>query len=199
MNIHLEKLSTTDPLTKLYNRRAVNEHLTLPYGMAFARLDACDADNDLEMIRWAGHGCAMGQATMKVRKAARHVQKRAPQVQENYRKFQCQKCDFSLWKVTSGREWSPDEVAELIEAREGSDFPLARASSGRTTFTFTPDPNQNFNREFTDYFVNGRKEDIGAFDQALHEFGPYEAGCQRRHVRSHRHARGRRNRSHRAV
>jgi DNA topoisomerase-3 len=35
-------------------------------------------------------------------------------VQENYRKFQCQKCDFALWKVTSGREWSPEEVAELI-------------------------------------------------------------------------------------
>jgi hypothetical protein len=31
-------------------------------------------------------------------------------------------------------------------------------------FGFTPDPNQNFNREFTDYFVNGRKDDIGAFD-----------------------------------
>jgi putative protease len=41
---------------------------------------------------------------------------------------------------------------------------LARASSGRSTFTFTPDPNQNFNREFTDYFVQGRKDDIGAFD-----------------------------------
>jgi len=53
---------------------------------------------------------------------------------------------------------------ELIEDREGSDFPLARASSGRTTFTFTPDPDQNFNREFTDYFVNGRQDDIGAFD-----------------------------------
>src|SRR5207244_766826 len=38
-------------------------------------------------------------------------------VQENYRKFQCQKCDFSLWKVVSGREWSPDEVAELITKR----------------------------------------------------------------------------------
>jgi DNA topoisomerase-3 len=38
-------------------------------------------------------------------------------VQENYRKFQCQKCDFSLWKVTSGREWSPEEVAELIAKR----------------------------------------------------------------------------------
>jgi collagenase-like PrtC family protease len=52
----------------------------------------------------------------------------------------------------------------LVEAREGSDNPLARASSGRTTFTFTPDPDQNFNREFTDYFVNGRKDDIAAMD-----------------------------------
>jgi DNA topoisomerase-3 len=38
-------------------------------------------------------------------------------VQENYRKFQCQKCDFAIWKVTSGREWSPDEIAELITKR----------------------------------------------------------------------------------
>lgn len=52
----------------------------------------------------------------------------------------------------------------LIADREGSAQPFARASSGRTTFTFTPDPNQNFNREFTDYFVTGRKDDIGAFD-----------------------------------
>ena len=39
-------------------------------------------------------------------------------VQENYRKFQCQKCDFSLWKVISGREWAPEEVAELIAKRQ---------------------------------------------------------------------------------
>ncbi len=52
----------------------------------------------------------------------------------------------------------------LIEEREHTANPLARASSGATTFTFTPDPNQNFNREFTDYFVNGRQETIGAFD-----------------------------------
>ena len=53
---------------------------------------------------------------------------------------------------------------EILDEREASGDPLARASSGRTTFTFAPDPLQNFNREFTDYFVNGRKEDIGAFD-----------------------------------
>jgi DNA topoisomerase-3 len=38
-------------------------------------------------------------------------------VQENYRKFQCQKCDFSLWVVLSGREWAPEEVAELFQKR----------------------------------------------------------------------------------
>ncbi|MBE2262729.1 MAG: U32 family peptidase [Burkholderiaceae bacterium] len=41
---------------------------------------------------------------------------------------------------------------------------LARSSSGHSRFSFTPDPDQNFNREFTDYFVNGRQMDIGAFD-----------------------------------
>jgi len=39
-------------------------------------------------------------------------------VQENYRKFKCQKCDFAIWKVTSGREWSPEEIAELITQRK---------------------------------------------------------------------------------
>jgi len=55
-------------------------------------------------------------------------------------------------------------IDEVIESREHTAQPLSRASSGRTTFTFTPDPDQNFNREFTDYFVNGRQDDIGAFD-----------------------------------
>jgi DNA topoisomerase-3 len=38
-------------------------------------------------------------------------------VQENYRKFQCQKCDFSLWVVLSGREWAPEEISELFTRR----------------------------------------------------------------------------------
>ena len=39
-----------------------------------------------------------------------------------------------------------------------------RASSGRCTYSFTPRPEKTFNRGATDYFVNGRQPDIGAFD-----------------------------------
>jgi DNA topoisomerase III len=52
-------------------------------------------------------------------------------VQENYRKFQCQKCDFAIWKVTSGREWSPEEVAELIEKRVVGPLTGFRSKQGR--------------------------------------------------------------------
>ncbi|HXM83145.1 MAG TPA: DNA topoisomerase III [Burkholderiales bacterium] len=52
-------------------------------------------------------------------------------VQENYRKFQCEKCDFSLWKVVSGREWSTDEVAELITKRFIGPLTGFRSKQGR--------------------------------------------------------------------
>ena len=39
-----------------------------------------------------------------------------------------------------------------------------RASSGRSTFTFTPQPDKTYNRGYTDYFANDRQDDIGAFD-----------------------------------
>jgi len=38
-----------------------------------------------------------------------------------------------------------------------------RAAAGRCTFTFTPQPEKTFNRGATDYFVNERHSDIGAF------------------------------------
>ena len=40
----------------------------------------------------------------------------------------------------------------------------ARSSSGLCTYSFTPQPEKTFNRSATDYFVNGRQADIGAFD-----------------------------------
>jgi len=41
---------------------------------------------------------------------------------------------------------------------------LARASSGYTQHFFVPDPDKTFHRSSTDYFVNGRQQNIGAFD-----------------------------------
>ncbi len=49
---------------------------------------------------------------------------------------------------------------------------LLRASAGRCSYTFTPEPEQAYNRGGTDYFVNGRRAvaegDIGAFDTPKH-------------------------------
>jgi DNA topoisomerase-3 len=35
-------------------------------------------------------------------------------VKENYKKFQCQKCDFALWKIVASRQLEIPEVDELI-------------------------------------------------------------------------------------
>ncbi|MBY0339744.1 MAG: U32 family peptidase [Rhodocyclaceae bacterium] len=40
----------------------------------------------------------------------------------------------------------------------------SRASSGVTRHLFVPQPEKTFNRSSTDYFTNGRKHDIGAFE-----------------------------------
>jgi DNA topoisomerase-3 len=53
------------------------------------------------------------------------------EVQENYRKFQCRKCDFSIWKVVSGREWSADEIAELIKKRSVGPLTGFRSRQGK--------------------------------------------------------------------
>src|SRR5687767_5395359 len=52
-------------------------------------------------------------------------------VQENYRKVQCQKCDFTLWRVISGREWSPEELAELFTKRFVGPLTGFRSKQGR--------------------------------------------------------------------
>jgi len=49
---------------------------------------------------------------------------------------------------------------EILQER----LELSAASSGRARLLFTPDPDKTFHRGATDYFSNGRKADIGAFD-----------------------------------
>src|SRR5436305_5801667 len=39
------------------------------------------------------------------------------EIHENYKKFQCQKCDFGLWKIVAGRQLEIPEVEELISRK----------------------------------------------------------------------------------
>ncbi|QBK05522.1 U32 family peptidase [Hylemonella gracilis] len=55
-------------------------------------------------------------------------------------------------------------VDQLLERRPE----FAASSDGHCRYTFAPDPERGFNRGGTDYFVNGRREDIGAFDTPKH-------------------------------
>src|SRR5204863_1496214 len=38
-------------------------------------------------------------------------------IKENYKKFQCQQCDFALWKIAAGRQFEVEEIEELISKR----------------------------------------------------------------------------------
>jgi DNA topoisomerase-3 len=39
------------------------------------------------------------------------------EIRENYKKFQCQNCDFALWKIVAGRQFETKEIEELISKR----------------------------------------------------------------------------------
>jgi DNA topoisomerase-3 len=52
-------------------------------------------------------------------------------IQETYRKFQCQSCEFYIWPVLLGREWSPEEVGELITRRFIGPLSGFRSKQGR--------------------------------------------------------------------
>jgi len=53
---------------------------------------------------------------------------------------------------------------QLLDAILEGRSDLHAASSGKTKLLFTPNPDKTFHRGSTDYFSQGRKADIGAFD-----------------------------------
>ncbi|MDB6066548.1 MAG: topoisomerase [Pedosphaera sp.] len=53
------------------------------------------------------------------------------EMKENYKKFQCQKCDFALWKIVAGRQLEIDEVEELISKRVVGPLQGFRSKMGR--------------------------------------------------------------------
>jgi DNA topoisomerase-3 len=52
-------------------------------------------------------------------------------IRENYKKFQCQKCDFFLWKIVAGRQLEIAEVEELIAQRVVGPLQGFRSKLGR--------------------------------------------------------------------
>ena len=52
-------------------------------------------------------------------------------IKENYKKFQCQKCDFAPWKIIAGRQLEPHEVEELIEKKSIGPLQGFRSKMGK--------------------------------------------------------------------
>ncbi|MDR1367980.1 MAG: DNA topoisomerase III [Candidatus Accumulibacter sp.] len=56
----------------------------------------------------------------------------AGKIKETYKKFQCQSCDFSLWKIVAGRQFEASEVETLIQKREIGPLTGFRNKMGRS-------------------------------------------------------------------
>ncbi len=52
-------------------------------------------------------------------------------IQENYKKFQCQQCDFALWKILAGRQFELDEMETLISMKAIGPLSGFRSRLGR--------------------------------------------------------------------
>ncbi|HEX5804187.1 MAG TPA: DNA topoisomerase III [Azospira sp.] len=52
-------------------------------------------------------------------------------IKETYKKFQCQACDFSLWKIVAGRQYEAAEIEELLTERKIGPLTGFRNKMGR--------------------------------------------------------------------
>jgi DNA topoisomerase-3 len=82
-------------------------------------------------------------------------------VQETYKKFQCQKCDFALWKILAGRQFETAEMEQLITQREVGPLQGFRSKMGRL-FNANVKLTEEFEMKF-DFGGNG-EEDAGEID-----------------------------------
>ncbi|MCG3187164.1 MAG: DNA topoisomerase 3 [Rhodocyclaceae bacterium] len=52
-------------------------------------------------------------------------------IKENYKKFQCQRCEFSLWKIVAGRQFETAEIETLLAQRQVGPLQGFRSRMGR--------------------------------------------------------------------
>ncbi|MDR2364621.1 MAG: topoisomerase C-terminal repeat-containing protein, partial [Zoogloeaceae bacterium] len=79
-------------------------------------------------------------------------------VRENYKKFQCSACDFSLWKIVAGRQFEPEEIETLLTERKIGPLVGFRNKMGRP-FAASLKLNDRFESEFD--FGQGASDDVG--------------------------------------
>ena len=68
-------------------------------------------------------------------------------ITENYKKFQCEKCEFSLWRILAGRQFEPGEIDELIAKKSIGPLQGFRSRLGRP-FAANIKLNSEFKLEF---------------------------------------------------
>ena len=78
------------------------------------------------------------------------------EIHENYKKFQCQKCDFALWKIVAGRQLEIPEVEELISKSTVGPLQGFRSQKG-FPFAAVIKMGAEFKPEFD--FGNGQSKD----------------------------------------
>jgi len=52
-------------------------------------------------------------------------------IRETYKRFECQGCDYKLWKVVASRQWEPEEIEELLTQRVVGPVQGFRSKMGR--------------------------------------------------------------------
>jgi DNA topoisomerase III len=82
------------------------------------------------------------------------------EIHENYKKFQCQSCDFGFWKILAGRQLEPSEADELIAKREIGPLDGFRSKIGRA-FSANLVLNDEFTIEFSWGDQSGDEGDEG--------------------------------------
>ena len=85
------------------------------------------------------------------------------EIHENYKKFQCQKCDFALWKIVASRQLEIPEVEELIAKRQVGPLQGFRSKMGKpfaAVIKLTPElkPEFDFGQDRPD--ANGVAQEI---------------------------------------
>jgi DNA topoisomerase-3 len=84
------------------------------------------------------------------------------QIKETYKKFQCQNCDFSLWKIVAGRQYEAAEVEQLLSDKIIGPLTGFRNKMGRP-FDAIIRLNENLQPEFV--FGNEANGDNGSSDE----------------------------------